>query len=57
MTAMIIMNIIARIVCVLTAIAFCGASVSKENKNFDTTVVYGALSAVCLLIALCVEVK
>lgn len=57
MTAMIIMNIVARIVCVLTAIAFCGASVRKENDNFDTTVVYGALSAVCLLIAIIAEVK
>lgn len=57
MTAMLIMNIVARIVCLLVAIAFCGASVNKENKTFDTKVVYGALSAACLLIALCMEVK
>lgn len=57
MTAMLIMNIVARIVCLLIAIAFCGASVSNSSKSFNGTVIYGALSAICIFIALVMEVK
>ena len=57
MTAMIIMNIIARVVCLLVAVAFCGASVSKETKTFDLKIVYGALSAACITLALCMGVE
>lgn len=57
MTAMIIMNIIARVVCLLVAVAFCGASVSKETKTFDLKIVYGVLSAACIVIALCMGVE
>lgn len=57
MTAMLIMNIIARVTCLLIAIAFCGASVSNPSKSFDITVIYGALSAICIFIALIMEVK
>lgn len=47
-----VVDICIRIVCVLVAIAFCGASISKDKNDAFDVAIYGVFAIACLIIAL-----
>lgn len=54
---MTIFNIIVRCIVLLMAIAFCGASVSKDTTTLDSKALYGVLSCLCIFFALTMGVS